>query len=379
MIYLDNAATSNHKPRCVKKAVANALTHPVNVGRNSSKDSFRYAEKIHSAREEVAKLLHSNSPERIIFTSNASHALNLAIKGYCKENDHVITTQTEHNSVLRQLFGGKHYHTTLLPCHDLTVNAKPLSDLISYHTRLIVVNVASNVTGKIIDYRAIYQTAKNAGIAVLFDLSQAIGNLSFDVSEFPDCMVAFSGHKSLLGPQGTGVLYVSPEVKLQPVLEGGTGSWSNDLKQPDFLPDQMEIGTLNTPGILGLGEGVRFVNRKTPERLLTHKLNRIRQAYEELSKMKNVTLYHDGDFSSSVGILSFNISDLHSEEVARILSENYHISTRGGYHCAPLIHRSLRTQAQGTVRISPGYKTTEKEIDQLIRAVYHIQKQYVPS
>lgn len=375
MIYLDNAATSNHKPFAVKNAVWQALSHSVNVGRNSGKESFHYAEKILNVREQIAALLGVTSSENVIFTANASHGLNLAIKGFLKKNSHVIITPYEHNSVLRPLYHKDENSLTVLPClADHSVDFSNLKNSIRPDTALLVVNVASNVTGATLDYRKIYRMANESGLTVLFDFSQAIGNIEVDLSDFKNCMAAFSGHKSLLGPQGTGVLYVSPDIHLQSVFEGGTGSLSNQLYQPDFLPDQLEIGTLNTPGILGLGKGVEYIQKNTPKKLLSHKLELIQYAFEALSEMKNIRLYHNGDFSQSVGILSFNVSDRYSEQIAYLLSREYQISTRGGFHCAPLAHQELGTHRQGTVRISPGYKTNKKEIVQFVDAVNRIQK-----
>ncbi len=375
MIYLDNAATSNHKPFSVKKAVWEALSHPVNVGRNSAKESFHYAEKILLVRENVASLLGVDTPENIVFTANASHALNFAIKGFLTKSAHIITTPFEHNSVLRQLSQRPKNTVSFLPCRpDHTLDLSVLKSLVQDNTELLIVNIASNVTGAVTDYRKVYQMARKLGLTVLFDFSQAIGNLTIDLSGMEHCMAAFSGHKSLLGPQGTGILYVSSDITLNAVLEGGTGSLSNQLYQPDFLPDQFEVGTLNTPGILGLGKGIDFVKKETPHQLLSHKLELVQYVFNELSDMKHVTVYHNGDFMNSIGILSFNVGDVYSEQVAEILSKDYGISTRGGFHCAPLMHQELGTKNSGTVRISPGYKTSKKEMKVFIDAINRIEK-----
>ncbi len=375
MIYLDNAATSNHKPFAVKKAVWDGLYHPVNIGRNSSKQAFYYADKILSVRENIGKLIGISDYENIVFTMNASHALNFAVKGFLPEGGKIVTTVTEHNSVLRQIFSDNKYQVHILPSNnDHTPDFSKLPKCeIPYHGVLIM-NVASNVTGRILPYREIYQKANQSGWTVLFDFSQAIGNIDVNLSEMNHTIAVFSGHKSLLGPQGTGVLYVSEDISLSSVLEGGTGSLSNSFFQPDFLPDQFEVGTLNTPGILGLGEGVRFVVKQTPSALVHHKRELCKMAYEALKEMKNISLYHNGDFQNYVGILSFNIKDYYSEEIANLLSKRYGISTRGGFHCAPLMHRELGTDTQGTIRISPGYRTTKKEIKKLIDAIYAITK-----
>ncbi len=375
MIYLDNAATSNPKPFAVKKAMWDAVSNAVNVGRNSSRQAFYYADKILSVRENIGKLIGVSNYENIIFTMNASHGLNFAIKGFLPNGGTVVTTETEHNSVLRQLLSNEKFSVTILPSKkDNTPDFSKLTKCEYPYRNLLVVNVVSNVTGLALPYQSIYQKANQLGWTILFDFSQAIGNIDVDLSKMNHVMAVFSGHKSLLGPQGTGVLYVSKDIKLSSVLEGGTGSLSNDFHQPDFLPDQFEVGTLNTPGILGLGEGVKFVLKNSPKALLEHKRELCKLAYSNLKEMKNIKLYHNGDFSHHVGILSFNISDLHSEEAANILSKKYHISMRGGFHCAPLMHRQLGTNNQGTVRISPGYRTTKNEIQKLIDAIYNITK-----
>jgi len=375
MIYLDNAATSNPKPFCVKKAVWNALSNPVNIGRNSSKEAFYYADQILSVRENIGKLIGRDDYENIIFTMNSSHGLNFAVKGFLPQGGTVVTTATEHNSVLRQLFSQDKYQVTVLPTKkDFTPDFEKLEQCENLFQQLLIVNVASNVTGRILPYQEIYKKANSLGWTVLFDFSQVAGNVDINLKEMNHTMAVFSGHKSLLGPQGTGVLFISPDIRLASVLEGGTGSSSNDFHQPNFLPDQFEVGTLNMPGILGLGEGVKFVLKQTPSALLRHKLELCKLAFENLQQINGVTLFHDGNFQNYIGILSFNVGDFYSEEVSTILSKEYNISTRGGFHCAPLMHRILGTKAQGTVRISPGYRTTKKEIYKLINAVYRISK-----
>ena len=376
MIYLDNAATSNPKPYTVKKAVWDAVSNAVNVGRNSSRQAFYYADKILSVRENIGKLIGISNYENIIFTMNASHGLNFAIKGFLPDGGTVVTTTTEHNSVLRQLLSNQKFKVTILPSDEENIpDFSGLTGCEQPYRNLLAVNVASNVTGRVLPYRKIYKKANQLGWTVLFDFSQAIGNITVDLSEMNHIMAVFSGHKSLLGPQGTGVLYVSSDITLSSVLEGGTGSLSNDFHQPDFLPDQFEVGTLNAPGILGLGEGVKFVFKSSPAGLLEHKRELCKLAYENLKEMQTIKLYHNGDFQHYIGILSFNISGFHSEEVAAILSRKYQISTRGGFHCAPLMHQQLKTASQGTVRLSPGYRSSKKDIIKLIDAVYRIQKE----
>jgi cysteine desulfurase family protein len=371
MIYLDNSATSNNKPKKVLDAIINATKNSVNVGRNSSKKSFFYADKLYQTRELLCKLLNVDTPENIIFTNNASMSLNIAIKGILCDNCHIIATKIEHNSVLRQLYSNSKLNFSLLDCDEFGfVKFDNLSSLISENTKLIVVNVASNVTGAIQDYKSI----DRGDIPILFDFSQCAGCIPLDLGNMKHTMAAFSGHKSLLGPQGTGVLYFSPDIQLKTILEGGTGSMSEMLIQPDFSPDRFEVGTQNTPAILGLYEGVSFILNSGILNLFSHKIELARHLFSELSNIPYIKIYHSGDFSRHIPVISFNVGNAHSEEVATILSRDFDISLRGGLHCAPLIHQVLKTSDQGAVRASMGYKTKKSEIDKLISAINKIRK-----
>ena len=373
MIYLDNAATSGKKPESVIKAVSGALHNPVNIGRGSGKTAFIAAEKVFLARMKVCELLNIDTPENIVFTNNATMALNIAYKGIIENGDHVITTMIEHNAILRQLHSDKNISFTLLDCDEFGfVN---LGDIkIQPNTRLLIANVVSNVTGAIQDYKKIYKIAGDNNIAVLFDFSQAAGNIEINLSGFKKCMAAFSGHKSLLGPQGTGVLYVSPDLELKTVLQGGTGSMSEILTQPDLLPDRFEVGTLNTPGILGLYEGIKSVLKA--KNLYDNKINLTKTLYNGLSKINGIKIYHSGNFDRHTAIISFNIKDIHSEEIAETLAKKYDISVRGGFHCAPFAHKAIKTSDTGTVRISLGYQNTFCDIKRLLQAVREISAFY---
>ena len=373
MIYLDNAATSGRKPADVIIAVRNALSNPVNVGRGSGKTVFLVAEKIFRAREKICELLNVDTPENIIFTNNATMALNIAYKGIVENGDHIIATMIEHNAILRQLHSDKGITFDLLPCNEFGfVDFGSLADSAKPTTKLLIVNVVSNVTGAIQDYKSIYKIANKHNLTLLFDFSQAAGNIEIDLNGFKKCMAAFSGHKSLLGPQGTGVLYVSPDLELKTVLQGGTGSMSEILIQPDLLPDRFEVGTINTPGILGLYEGVSRVLKA--KKLYDNKIILAKELYDGLTKIKGVKIYHSGDFDKHTAIISFNISDLHSEEVAEVLAKKYGISVRGGFHCAPFAHKAIDTNDIGAVRVSLGYQNTSREIKKFIKAVDEIAR-----
>lgn len=377
MIYLDNSATSDYKPGEVKKAVLNALSNPVNVGRTANKKAFLYSKKIYETRERICDFIDGEEPESVIFTNNATMALNFAIKGILKnENNHIITTCMEHNSVLRQLYSRPQIDCSLIPCKgDYSVDIEKISGLINDKTNLIVINCASNVTGIIADWERAYKIASKNNIPILFDFSQAVGNIPINLKGYKNIMAAFSGHKSLLGPQGTGVLYISPEMKLKTVFEGGTGSMSDELIQPDIYPDRFESGTLNTPGILGLNEGVKYVEKIGVLKMREKKIDLCRNIYESLKNIKGIKIYHNGIFSDKIPLISFNVGDCYSDEIMSILANEYDIAVRGGFHCAPFAHKILKTKEQGTVRVSPGYKTTKKDIVKFIDSVYKITKQ----
>lgn len=370
MIYLDNSATSDHKPRCVRKAIINSLKNPVNVGRNSSSLSFTTGKKIYDVREKVAELINVDNPANIVFTNNASTALNFAYKGAVSKNSHVITTLFEHNSVLRQIYNDKSVTCSYLPSDEKYItDISVIPEYICDNTSLIIINCASNVTGVTVDYKKVYEYVKDKNIPILFDFSQYIGVKNVDLKNMKKVMVAFSGHKSLLGPQGTGVLYVSDDIELKSVFEGGTGSLSEDLNQPDYLPDRFEVGTINAPGILGLGAGISYIQKRGIDELYNHKIDLCKQLYDGLKNIYGVSIYHDGNFENKVPLVSFNISKMYSEKAANILSSNFGISVRGGYHCAPYAHNFIGTKDIGAVRISPGYKTTKKDIDKALHAI----------
>lgn len=375
MIYLDNAATSDYKPRSVKKAVSDALSNPVSIGRTTNKKAFLYSRKIYEVRERICLFIGGKEPESVIFTSNATSALNLALKGMLKkENNHIITSFTEHNSVLRQIYS-HNIDCSFIPCKpNFSVDIEKIPELIKENTRLIVLNTASNVTGCVCDWKKAADTAKKYKIPILLDFSQSIGNIPVSLKELKGCMIAFSGHKSLLGPQGTGVLYVSPELMLDTVFEGGTGSMSTELTQPEFYPDRLESGTLNTPGILGLGEGVKFVEKIGIEEIREKKTKLCGLLYEKLKNMKKIKLYHNGKFSDKIPIISFNIGDYYSDEIASELANSYGIAVRGGFHCAPYAHKIIGTPEQGAIRISPSFKTKKKDILKFIDSVNKITK-----
>lgn len=377
MIYLDNAATSFPKPSEVYEEVLNCMkNYGANPGRGSHDMAVKSALKIMDTRALICELFNMPSPFNLIFTSNATESLNIAIKGVLKRGDHVISTVIEHNSVLRPLhsLSKSGIEITLVGVDKAGyVNSNDIKKEIKENTKMIIINHASNVLGSIQDIESIGKFSKENGIVFMVDASQSAGVVPIDVENAHIDLLAFSGHKGLLGPQGTGGLFIREGIKLKNFKEGGTGSNSHFMVQPDFIPDQFESGTLNTPGIAGLCEGIKFIKRigidniqKCEEELLSHLL-------EELKKLSYVKIYGNNSIKQRSAVLSFNIDGIDASTVGEQLNEDG-IAVRTGYHCAPLIHEVIGTEYAGTVRVSPGYFNTFEEIEKLVKAIIRIYK-----
>lgn len=368
MIYLDNAATSYPKPQVVYDRVYSFMKETcANPGRSSHEMARATADCVIKTRESLAALFNIDNPMRIGFTPNATYALNMAIQGLLRKGDHVVTTAMEHNSVLRPLYelrkNGVISYTIVKPKNQYgEIDANDIIQAVTTNTRLIVLTASSNVTGTVMPYTEIGKTARARGIYYLVDASQGAGVLPFDVKAMNIDMLAFPGHKGLMGPQGTGGLYVDEHVSLRPIVQGGTGSRSFETIHPTFMPDVLESGTLNTPGIAGLGAAVDFILETGTKAILEKKEQLIRLLYERLSGHKKIKLYSTADEHKNSGIIAFIIEGMDSSETANILDSRYHIAVRPGFHCAPLAHMSLGTEKSGLVRISPGYFTTMDEI-----------------
>lgn len=376
MIYMDNAATSWPKPDIVYNSVICCMKkYGANPGRSSHKMAIEAANILLYTREMLCELFDVTDPFSMIYTYNTTDSLNLAIKGILKEGDHVITSSMEHNSVLRPL---KHLEKLGVQITIVQADSKGMVDpedikkAIKTNTRLIVTTHASNVTGTLLPIEEIGNIARSFGIPYLVDAAQTAGVLPMSFSKLPVDLVAFPGHKGLLGPQGTGVLYIRKGIELKPIRVGGTGSQSEELYQPDFLPDRYEAGTLNTPGIAGLGAGIQYILSKGQQKLLCQQLRLEKMFLDALSQIKNVTIYGPERLEERIGIISINIKDHDSSYISNILSENYGIATRGGLHCAPLAHQTIGTFHQGTVRFSPGIFNTLEDVKLCIKAIEEI-------
>ncbi len=379
MIYFDNAATTFPKPPEVIEAVSDCLkNYCANPGRGGHKLSLQSGRVILEARELLAELYNSDSPDRIILTQNATESLNLALKGYLKKGSHVITTSMEHNAVMRPLKALEKLgiETTIVQCSkEGEIDIKDIEKAIRKETVLIAATHASNVIGTIMPIVEIGKLAKNYNLEFLVDASQTAGVYEIDVKKMNISMLAFTGHKSLMGPQGTGGLYIREGLELNPLKEGGTGSKSDSLYQPDMLPDRFESGTHNTPGIAGLCAGINYIKNKGMDNIRRHEQELARYFIDGLRNMKEVKIYGTKDVNKQAPVVSINIGDIGSSEVSYILDQTSDIATRSGLHCAPLAHMTLGTMEQGTVRFSFGYFNTKEEIEAAIAAISQIVRE----
>ncbi len=376
MIYFDNAATTFPKPETVYRAMDNCQrTFCANPGRGGHKLSLQSGRVILEARELLADLFNSGSPERIILTYNATEALNLALKGFLKRGNHVITTSMEHNSVVRPLktLEKRGVDTTIVQCNEYgEIDISDIEKEIKKETVLIVSTHASNVVGTILPIIDIGNLAKKYGLDFLVDASQTAGLYEIDVNKMNISMLAFTGHKSLMGSQGTGGLYIKKGLELEPLMEGGTGSKSESLYQPDIMPDRFESGTRNTPGIAGLCAGIGFINSKGINNIREHEQNLTKYFMDGIRDMGSVRIYGTKSAGRQAPVVSINIGDVGSSEVSYVLDQEFDIMTRPGLHCAPLAHKTLGTMDQGTVRFSFGYFNTKEQIDEAITAIEKI-------
>ncbi len=372
MIYMDNAATTLQKPEKVKQAVMEAFDLMGNAGRGASEAALNASRIIYGTREKLARFFHAESPNRIVFTANSTESLNIAIKGLFQTGDHVITTVLEHNSVLRPLYECREsgVELTILGC-DVSgnISLEEMESAVRPETKAIVCTHASNLTGNMIDLRAVSRIAKRHELLFVVDASQTAGVYPIDVQELGIDVLCFTGHKSMLGPQGTGGMYVRTGVAVRPLLSGGSGVDTYNPRHPSEMPTALEAGTLNGHGIAGLGAALDYLEETGISVIREKELLLMRRFYDGISCIPGVKIY--GDFSTDrrAPIVSFNISDYDSSEVSDELDMEYGIVTRPGAHCAPLMHQALGTVEQGAVRFSFSHYNTEEEVDTAIRAV----------
>ncbi len=381
MIYLDNSATSFPKPQSVIYAADKALReYSANPGRSGHKMSMRTAEAIFHSRERIASFFHLSKEENVIFTPSCTYALNTVIKGLLSQGDHVIISSLEHNSVLRPLERLKNrgiitYSVAdVFPCdNERTIDS--FRECINEKTRMIVCTHASNVFGIRLPVERICALAHQYGVLFCLDAAQSGGVLNVDIRDAGFDFVCCAGHKGLMGLMGSGLLLINNSTILDPLTEGGTGSESWNLSQPQFYPDRLESGTQNIPGILALSAGIGFIDKIGREHLYSKELRHIQMIYNSFKENENIQLYTEfPDEQHFAPVLSFSVKDKDSESVSKYLDRYYSIATRSGLHCAPLAHQMMGTTERGTVRVSPSYFTTENEIKTLINAVHKFSK-----
>ena len=378
MIYLDNAATTLKKPDCVVEAVTAALCTMGNSSRGTHDSSLKSARAVYSARLSLAELFHAPGPERVVFTQNSTEALNMAICGLFQKGDHVITTDLEHNSVLRPLYRLEEEGVIALSVVPADkqgrINYADFETLLRPATRGIVCTHASNLTGNLLDLKRIGAFAADHGLLLVVDASQTAGAYPIDMQEMGISVLCFTGHKGLMGPQGTGGLCVAEGVELRPWKVGGSGVQSYSRSHPLEMPTRLEAGTLNGHGIAGLGAGVDYILKTGVNAIHQHEIGLARRFYEGVKVLPGVQVY--GDFSSweRTAIVTLNIADDDSGAVSDALWEDYGIATRPGAHCAPRMHQALGTVEQGAVRFSFSLFNTEAEVDAAIRAVKELSE-----
>lgn len=378
MIYFDNAATSFPKPDKVYDKIMKVMKeYGANPGRSGHSLSLKVSREIFQTRDLIAELFNVDNPMNIVFTFNCTESLNLGIKGILKPGDHVITTSMEHNSVLRPI---RHLRENKVESTIVDANKEGIVDPIDIkkairpNTRLIVVTHISNLTGTIQPIKEIGRIAKENNIYYLVDAAQSAGVYDIDVEKMNIDILAFPGHKELLGPQGTGGLYIRDGIDIEEIFQGGTGSTSDSLDQPEIKPDKYESGTSNAPGIIGLGEGVRYVLNRGIDNIRQYKKDLTMYFIENLKEIEGVNIYGPLDINKQAAVVSLNVRDISSSEIAYILDDQYNIAVRSGMHCAPLAHKTIGSFQQGTVRFSFGIFNTYDEIDYAIKSIKEIVK-----
>jgi len=377
IIYFDNAATSWPKPPEVNAAMQRYMRKiGANPGRSGHRLSLEAARIIYDAREKLAQLFNVFDPLRIVLTKNATEALNIAIFGFLKPGDHVITSSMEHNSVMRPLraMEAKGVNLTVIPCDKAgLIDPAQISTSIKNNTKAIFITHASNVTGAIMPVFDIGRIAREHGLVFCVDAAQTAGSCFIDVEKMNIDLLAFTGHKSLFGPSGTGGLYIREglEKRIKPILVGGTGSRSEVEEQPDFMPDRYEAGTPNTVGIAGLQAGVDFVLSEGIDQIKSKEESLVKMFIEGIKDLPEVIIYGQTFTEGRIPVVSFNIAGIDPAAIALELDERYKIMSRSGLHCAPSAHKSIGTYPMGTVRFSFSYFNTE---DQVVKAVEALRK-----
>lgn len=372
MIYLDNAATTLQKPRQVAEAVAEAMCSMGNAGRGVHEATLGASRVIFDTRKRLADFFHAESPKQIAFTMNSTESLNTAIKGSLQSGDHVITTELEHNSVLRPLYEMEKMgvELTMIPSDKKgCINVQDFEREIRGNTRMIICTHGSNLTGNLVDIAAVGETARRHRVLFCVDASQTAGVFPIDVQEMKIDILCFTGHKSLLGPQGTGGLYVREGVQVRPLKSGGSGVQTYRKEHPTEMPTALEAGTLNGHGIAGLNAAVSYIQETGMDGIRKREQDLMKRFYDRVKEIPGIKIYGDFSEPERCPIVALNLGEYDSSEVSDELFMTYGIATRPGAHCAPLMHRALGTVEQGAVRFSFSHYNTEEEIDATVAAL----------
>jgi cysteine desulfurase family protein len=374
LIYLDNAATTFPKPRPVlEKMIETYSQMGVSPGRGSYDLATEAEELVTATREKLARFFGAPDQDHVIFASNATDALNLVMQGLLKPGDHVVSTRLEHNSVLRPLY---HLRECGLIEYDLVpfdnrgfIDPEAIAKAIRANTRLVIVCHASNVLGTVQPIPELGRICYERNVPVLIDAAQSAGEIPIDMSAWQISAVAFTGHKSLLGPTGIGGLAINPELDIQTTRFGGTGVDSKSLVHTQTFPHRLEAGTINLLGVIGLSEGLDFLMAEGLNAIHQREMELLRRLRDALAALDRITLYCQEDLSEHIGILTANVQGIEPEDVGAILDADFGIAVRTGLHCAPLVHETLGTYPQGGVRFSLGPFNTQEDIDRSIEAM----------
>ena len=376
MIYLDNAATTLKKPDCVVEAVTKALTSLGNASRGAHDGSLSTNRVLYNAREKLADFFGCSKDNQVIFTSNSTEALNIAVNGTINPGDHVITTELEHNSVLRPLYRLEKERDVSLSFVKADrkglVDYSDFESFIRPETRAIVCTHASNLTGNVLDIRRIGELAEKHALLFIVDASQTAGSIDIDMVRDHISILCFTGHKSMFGPQGTGGMCIEGDIDVRPFKTGGTGVQSYRTDQPPEYPTRLEAGTLNGHGIAGLSAAVDFIRDTGIAAIHSHEMELARHFRDMIIDTPGVVIYGDFDAEIRCPIVTLNIGDIDSGLVADELFYTYDIAVRAGAHCAPLMHKALGTESRGAVRFSFGYFNTLEECEKAANAIREI-------
>lgn len=379
MIYFDNAATTFPKPSITYERIIEAMKeYGANPGRAGHSMALKANREIFATRNILSKLFNIDNPMNIIFTSSGTESLNLGIKGLLRDGDHVITTSMEHNSVLRPLkhLESKGIQTTIVKANSRgEIDPESIEKAIKANTKLIVMTHISNLTGTIMPVEEVGRIAREKNILFMLDAAQSAGVYPIDVKAMNISLLAFPGHKGILGPQGTGVLYIREGLEIESILQGGTGSASESLEQPDILPDKYESGTHNGPGIIGMGAGVEYILERGIENIRKHEEELTRYFLDGIEDVEGIKIYGPKDSKKQAAVVAINLKDIDSSEMAYVLDQEYKIGVRSGLHCAPEAHKTIGSLDQGAVRFSFGIFNTIEEIDLAIKAIKEISKE----